>query len=166
MAKEKLFTPEDFDKPSPKCNRRMKKTLAGIVGIIIVGLIAWGIKLLSVSSTTPESPQPTPPAYTASAVNQESAGDTITLKEVVNEAQPTVEKQDDITVEKTANSTEPNISTTQISTNTSVSDDIEKEAQKVIRGDYGNVPQRQQLLGSRYQQIQSRVNQLKSEGVF
>jgi hypothetical protein len=166
MAKEKLFTPEDFDKPSSKGNGWMKKVLFGIIGIVIVGLIVLGIKLLPKSSTTPESSQPTPPAGIASTVNQESADDTITSKGVVTEAQPTVEKQNDITVNETANSTEPNTSTTQVSINTSVSDDVEKEAQKVIRGDYGNMPQRKELLGYKYQQIQDRVNQLKKEGAF
>ena len=47
-----------------------------------------------------------------------------------------------------------------------VSDDIEAEAMKVIRGDYGDGQERREKLGAKYQAIQSRVNELKLKGVF
>lgn len=47
-----------------------------------------------------------------------------------------------------------------------VSNDVETEAMKVIRGDYGVGQERKDKLGTKYQPIQSRVNQLKREGVF
>lgn len=46
------------------------------------------------------------------------------------------------------------------------SGDVESEAMKVIRGDYGVGQERKDKLGSRYQPIQNRVNELKREGVF
>lgn len=49
---------------------------------------------------------------------------------------------------------------------TNVSNDIEAEAMKVIRGDYGIGQERKDRLGSKYQTIQSRVNELKREGIF
>jgi hypothetical protein len=48
----------------------------------------------------------------------------------------------------------------------SVSGDVDSEAMKVIRGDYGDGEERKEKLGSNYQSIQSRVNELKREGVF
>ena len=48
----------------------------------------------------------------------------------------------------------------------SVSGDIETEAYNVIRGDYGNGRERMEKLGSRYQEIQSRVNELYRQGNF
>lgn len=48
----------------------------------------------------------------------------------------------------------------------SVSNDIEAEAMKVIRGDYGIGQERKDKLGAKYQPIQNRVNELKREGVF
>lgn len=48
----------------------------------------------------------------------------------------------------------------------SVSNDIEAEAMKVIRGDYGIGQERKNKLGEHYQAIQNRVNELKREGVF
>lgn len=40
------------------------------------------------------------------------------------------------------------------------SDDIEKLAQEVIRGNFGNGQERKDLLGENYQEIQDRVNQI------
>lgn len=48
----------------------------------------------------------------------------------------------------------------------SVSDDIQAEALKVIKGEYGDGSKRKALLGSRYQEIQNRVNELKRQGFF
>lgn len=48
----------------------------------------------------------------------------------------------------------------------SVSNDVEAEAMKVIRGDYGIGQERKDKLGAKYQPIQNRVNELKREGVF
>lgn len=47
-----------------------------------------------------------------------------------------------------------------------VSSDTETEAMKVIRGDYGVGQERKDKLGTQYQTIQNRVNQLKREGAF
>lgn len=48
----------------------------------------------------------------------------------------------------------------------SVSNDVEAEAMKVIRGEYGIGQERKDKLGAKYQPIQNRVNELKREGVF
>lgn len=47
-----------------------------------------------------------------------------------------------------------------------ISNDVEVEAMKVIRGDYGVGQERKDKLGSKYQAIQARVNELKRNGVF
>lgn len=47
-----------------------------------------------------------------------------------------------------------------------VSDNVEAEALRVIRGDYGVGQERRDRLGVRYQAIQDRVNELKREGAF
>lgn len=44
--------------------------------------------------------------------------------------------------------------------------DIEAEALKVIRGEYGDGNVRKDLLGEKYYDIQRRVNELKRQGVF
>lgn len=60
-------------------------------------------------------------------------------------------------------------STSKVATQSPISsdrDDIEREALNVIRGMYGDGKIRKEKLGSRYQDIQNRVNQLKKEGLF
>ena len=47
-----------------------------------------------------------------------------------------------------------------------VSDDIDAEAKKVIRGKYGNNPRRKKHLGDKYDEIQRRVNELKRSKKF
>lgn len=59
-----------------------------------------------------------------------------------------------------------NIATPITTSNANVSNDVEAEAMKVIRGDYGLGQERKEKLGAKYQIIQSRVNELKREGIF
>lgn len=66
----------------------------------------------------------------------------------------------------TASSEGANVATTISSTNPNISNDVEAEAMKVIRGDYGIGQERKDRLGAKYQTIQNRVNELKREGVF
>lgn len=47
-----------------------------------------------------------------------------------------------------------------------VSNDVEAEAIKVIRGEYGIGQERKDKLGKHYEAIQRRVNELKREGAF
>lgn len=47
-----------------------------------------------------------------------------------------------------------------------ISSDIETEALKVIRGEYGIGQERRNKLGDKYHVIQNRVNELKREGFF
>lgn len=47
-----------------------------------------------------------------------------------------------------------------------VSNNVEAEALKVIRGDYGIGQERKNKLGNQYEAIQRRVNELKREGAF
>lgn len=56
--------------------------------------------------------------------------------------------------------------TTSAASLVNVSSDVEAEAMKVIRGDYGVGQERKDKLGTKYQIIQSRVNELKREGIF
>lgn len=55
---------------------------------------------------------------------------------------------------------------TNSSTNATALDNIEAQALKVIQGDYGVGQERKNKLGTQYQAVQNRVNELKREGVF
>ena len=66
-------------------------------------------------------------------------------------------KSADVTTKDSAESSDATVN---------VSDDVETEALKVIRGDYGVGQERKDKLGEKYQPIQNRVNELKREGLF
>lgn len=171
MAKEKLFTPEDFDKPKDKSFwQKYKKWIIGIVVVLVIVVLCCifcgkkeeSNKLNQSEQTTQVEDTNT----TAEIETQESS-----VKKEVNESAETE------TLETGKTST-PEVETPnkdlaqedvkpQMSTlPTNISDNIEQEALNVIRGDYGNVPERRERLGSKYQEIQNRVNQLKREGAF
>lgn len=75
----------------------------------------------------------------------------------------TTSKPDNNVVEETKSGQQPASTSTDSKTTLS---DVEAEALKVIRGDYGNNPERKATLGDKYQPIQNRVNELKRQGYF
>ena len=74
---------------------------------------------------------------------------------VANEAQTDTDNNSNITT-----------ATTSVASKANVSNDVEAEAMKVIRGDYGVGQERKDKLGPKYRTIQSRVNEMKREGIF
>ncbi|MCC8176492.1 MAG: hypothetical protein LUC85_07095 [Bacteroidales bacterium] len=65
-----------------------------------------------------------------------------------------------------AQSAEQPASTMKTVPTSSPSGDIEAVAADVIRGTYGNGMERKDCLGSRYAEVQARVNQMKKQGLF
>ena len=173
MAKEKLFTPEDFDKPKP---RKKKPILYIIIGCIaaaalVVGIIAL-VKSCDTQKEVKDEEQEQTEQVAEGAQTQVSNEGSETM-----EAETTPETQEVESVEEQTTATpvvatpkeEPKPEATPakpVAQPANVSDNVEQEAMNVIRGDYGNVPERREKLGSKYQEIQNRVNQLKKEGVF
>ncbi|MDE6409347.1 MAG: hypothetical protein K2K81_03765 [Muribaculaceae bacterium] len=66
----------------------------------------------------------------------------------------------------TANASQPSTAEATVPSTSIQGSDVEAEAMKVIRGEYGNNPVRRNNLGSKYQEIQNRVNELKRTGKF
>lgn len=166
MAKEKLFTPEDFDKPTDK--KWYQTIVAKIVFIIIVLAIIVGVIIYFISGKSDNEAQLTKSeeasveAVSSTTLPDENIDSTITevvAEDVYLQADEAVAKAEEI-IETTTSSADPQVSASAVEGST------DTEALKVIRGDYGNIPQRKELLGARYTEIQSRVNQLKKEGKF
>ena len=96
------------------------------------------------------------------------------VKEGVGETESEVEENSNNNVDESTamvESVKPTETTTIDNAKTSVrttnvSNDVEAEAMKVIRGDYGIGQERKNKLGDKYQTIQNRVNELKREGLF
>ncbi|MDE5876126.1 MAG: hypothetical protein K2H47_01250 [Muribaculaceae bacterium] len=53
-----------------------------------------------------------------------------------------------------------------VESNSKVGDNVEQEALNVIRGEYGNNPQRRSALGKDYEAVQRRVNQMMKSGKY
>ena len=191
--KKKLFTSTDFDKESEDTitvkhpqNRKNVATEVSeengksnsknwiwiIPGIVAICVIGYFIFSKSGDSTITESEQETEIVEetivtTDSAANQEATEKVLSTdeNEVSNIYNDQEEKEKEAPIITTKNS---NIATTTTSSvsNANVSNDVEAEAMKVIRGDYGVGQERKEKLGPHYQPIQSRVNELKREGIF
>lgn len=172
----KIFSEEDFDKPSQELawyKVTWKKTFAGIIIVAaIIAIVFFATKRRA--SISPEG-QGGQVADTISAIDSTSvkltvAKDTTSvLSEVTDDATP-AEKQD------ISNDNENRLESTQKQSNigktkSATTDmpieataDVEAEALSVIRGDYGNNPDRRRLLKERYQEIQDKVNEMYRNG--
>lgn len=171
MAKEKLFTPEDFDKPKEKSFwQKSKGWIIGIVALLIIVVIccifcgkreksieqSQSEQIIQVEDTNAAFEIETVESSVAQEVNESAETETIETEQASTPAVETPNQKVEQEVVKSQNA--PHL--------TNISENIEQEALNVIRGDYGNVPERRERLGYKYQEIQNRVNQLKKEGVF
>lgn len=168
MAKEKLFTPEDFDKePKAPKNNYIKWVVAAIIVIVVIVAMALGLKGCESNnqSQNVESQQPAIAtvfdSIADSVVVIESDTADINVSQEFETSSDVVEVNDENPLSKTESEQVQNPVD-----NKNVSFDTEAEALKVIRGDYGNNPERKSHLGNKYQSIQNRVNELKNQGVF
>lgn len=158
--------------PTPTPNEpKSKAWLWILLGVIVLGVI--GYLLFSKSNdkvakpleqeveTVAESSVPTDTIATGGANIEGVAPDD------GNEAANTSDTKNSDVVETPATVDNTSTVPSSIQVNVSnVSNDVEAEAMKVIRGDYGVGQERKDKLGSQYQTIQSRVNELKREGLF
>lgn len=99
------------------------------------------------------------PANTTSSANHAKTNDNQVAE------QPT--KQNPATIAEHAQSkpaaTQPTRSSS--ATSASVSGDVEENARRVIRGDFGNGQERKDKLGSSYSEIQGKVNEMYRQGL-
>lgn len=158
--------------PIPTPHKPKSKTWLWILlGVIVIGVI--GYMFLSISGDKAvETPEP---EVEAVAEPTEPTDTTVVedngIKEGVSENgdevanNPEGQNPDAVETPSPVNNTS-NVSTSTSASATNVSNDVEAEAMKVIRGDYGIGQERKDKLGSKYQTIQSRVNELKREGIF
>lgn len=99
------------------------------------------------------------PANTTSSANHAKANDNQVAE------QPT--KQNPATIAEPAKSKPAATQNTKPSSSTSVpvSGDVEENARRVIRGDFGNGQERKDKLGSSYSEIQGKVNEIYRQGL-
>ena len=147
-----------------------------ILSIIIIILLIWWLLPGKSNESKPVVEEETieevaPVVENAEEVSEEAAipveGDAVEDKVESDESNTPSEplantpKTDPVhTAPQATKDTAPN------SVPTVVSNDVEAEALKVIRGDYGIGEERKSKLGNQYDAIQKRVNELKKEGIF
>lgn len=193
--RKKLFTSSDFDKESkdniPVENskdgednttqisvKNEKSNLRNWIyiisgGIVVLCVIGFFIFSKSGDTAATDSAQETVIVEetivpTDSVANQGEAPEEILTtegNEVSNNTDAQEAKVNEIPV-NTDNAQNIATTTQNAASNSNVSNDVEAEAMKVIRGDYGVGQVRKDKLGTKYQPIQSRVNELKREGIF
>lgn len=166
--------PEPTPTPTPVPeNSKSNKWIWWVVGVIVLCII--GYFLFSKSGKELPAQTETKIVEEVSAIEgvneatdqPEGVQDEVNAEEA-SEASQTEQPAEDPKAEAQAPVTNIVLEQTQpkATKSTSVSNDVEAEAMKVIRGEYGIGQERKDKLGAKYQPIQNRVNELKREGVF
>jgi len=161
--------------PQQKKNKN-KKWLCIILAIIVIILLIWWLLLGKSTDSEPVIEEETIEEVTTPADSTEKVSENAEIP-VGEEAE-----EENVNNDETSAASEPVVNTpvatyvpatpqSTINANDSnasslVSNDVEAEALKVIRGEYGIGQERKNKLGKKYEAIQRRVNELKREGVF
>lgn len=142
-----------------------------LLGVIVIGVIGY-MFLSNSDDKVVETPEPEVEAMAEPTVPTDTTVvEDNDIEEVASDNgdeganNPEVQSPDAVETPSPVDNT-PKVSTSTSANATIVSNDVEAEAMKVIRGDYGIGQERKDKLGSKYQTIQSRVNELKREGIF
>lgn len=161
----KLFSEEDFDKPTQQGNwfsEHIKQIILGALVIVCIVLVAIFVPRGCTNGKVPVADtlvtDTTSNDSVTSVVKDTVSADSAKTAGMVDEAKPNV----DTKASNEDNKTEGSKTATQV--NVRVTEDVEKEALSVIRGNYGNNPNRRRLLKERYQEIQNKVNEMYRNG--
>lgn len=160
------------EQPVPVSVQRPKSKagLWGVMALLAVGVVGAAFYFLT--------PKEGSAAKTAQAVETaKEAANTAETVETAKEVENTAEAAEAIETAKkaethpaevaeAANALKSPVAETSAESGAVVSNDIQTEAMKVIRGDYGDGQERKNRLAAKYSTIQTRVNELKREGVF
>lgn len=158
--------------PTPTPNEPKSKTWLWILlGVIVLGVIGYMLFSKSEDKAAETSKQEIETVAELSVPTDTTVIEEVEDEEIVSENNndvannPETQSSNAVETPATVDNTS-NVSPSTSANVPSVSNDVEAEAMKVIRGDYGVGQERKDKLGSKYQTIQSRVNELKREGIF
>lgn len=185
QLRKKVEEPEVRDigtNPTPTPNEpKSKAWLREHLNVIVLGVIGLGIIVLGVIgymhfSKSNDKVAETSEQEIETVAEPSVPADTIAVEETDieeevsnngNEATnvPKTKSSEAVEIPATRDNT-ANVSSSSQANEPNISNDVEAEAMKVIRGDYGVGQERKDKLGNKYQPIQSRVNEMKREGVF
>ena len=161
----KIFSEEDFDKPTQQGNWFSEHIKQFLLAAFVIVCVVLAIFFVPRGCTNDEKPvvetlitdtisNESVPIIVKDSVHTDSFE---TTQKVVGDKEynnlDTITEVDKTEENKTA---KPEV--------VKVSDDVVKEALSVIRGNYGNNPERRRLLKERYQEIQNKVNEMYRNG--
>lgn len=143
-------------KVDPPPHGLSKKTIAGIAigGIIAAAIIGYGVLGNGGDEAKPDNP----PVAMASDTTA------TTLKIDSAEVKTDVEADQVVEEPKQEIDSKPIQPTQDIQKPSTPVEELKAAAISVIRGNYGNNPERRRKLGNRYQEIQSKVNEMYRNG--
>ena len=154
--------------PEPEEKKKSKWFWVILIIIVIILLIWW---LLHGKSTESEPivEEETIEEVTTPAENTEEVSNEVEIPAGGDAVEENANNDENSNPsESVVNTPESTPAATQTTNNAPsvVSNDVEAEALKVIRGEYGVGQERKNKLGNQYEAIQHRVNELKREGAF
>lgn len=158
--------------PTPTPNKpKSKNWLWILLGVIVLGVIGYIFFSKSGDNAAETSDQKAEVVVAPSEPTDTTIVEGTECEEIAPENDnevannPETQSSDAVETPATVDNTSNGSPSTSVNV-PNVSNDVEAEALKVIRGDYGIGQERKDKLGSKYQTIQSRVNELKREGIF
>ena len=152
MAANTIFSDQDFEKtPNEKKNRKPLIYGGIVAGLIAAGAIGYGVFGNGGEVDNPPGPMPPDSIVTAPKT------DSVEVKPDVEEAQVVEEPKQEI-------DSKPIQPTQDVQKPSAPVEEVKAAAISVIRGNYGNNPERRRRLGDRYQEIQSKVNEMYRNG--
>lgn len=179
QLRKKVEDPEDSGNnkgidpnPTPTPNGPKSKVWLWILlGVIVLGVIGYMFLSKSSDKVAETSEQEieavAEPSVTTDTIDIEETDIGKVVSNNENEAANLLEpKSSEVVGTPATSDNTSNVSSSSQANEPNISNDVEAEAMKVIRGDYGIGQARKDKLGSKYQTIQSRVNELKREGIF
>ncbi len=132
---------------------------------VIFAIIAVIIIVLIMPKSCTEAKEENEPVTLTEPVKAIEVDSTVAQTDsVVSAPEVASPQQNEVNENKTTN--KDDASTAAVKNTAKVSDNIEQEALNVIRGEYGNNPQRRSALGQDYDAVQRRVNQMMRSGKY
>lgn len=166
---EAVKTVNEVSNDSDNGNKSNGKKWLWIIAVIVLALLVWWLIPKSQDSSS-EEPQPT-----EDVINTVDSSDTENPSDTSQEnAAGDAQVSQNVDEQEVAPNSKPSPTHAELPQNANeqsanapiVQGDVETEAYKVIRGEYGVGQERVDRLGSQYQAIQNRVNEMKREGLF
>ncbi|MDE6078888.1 MAG: hypothetical protein K2G35_02360 [Duncaniella sp.] len=168
---EQVTPPAPEPTPEPEPDGKGSNWLLLIVGVVLIAALVWWIvpkgsdkeDAIAEEVHTEVISGAEETSIDEGVIDITASADSIVAQE---EPEGDIENQSEMS-ESTSAKPEPVKQTaSNVAATSAATGDVEEEALKVIRGEYGNGAVRRNNLGANYEAIQRRVNAMKRQGLF